>query len=350
MTDFSKGLELKEMKFRDLKPLKTEITTDDFDDFHVDDGFVPSDDPATSTDPLKTPSRKCRFKSKKSKTSKILAPTLVSPNAPSPPLEPLHPILSCSSKIGNCYVLMPRRYHATNYCPSVIKDEKESDASLWRWRGPVLGPHMCGFAFTNILLHVASFFVTRSSLRTGPVFGGLSIAFWTTAAVMLLAVGTNDPGFVTPGTEYTEEDGPVRPEEEEGDDDDAEFGLVSGGAKRRSQGRKSLGTGRWCDFCNTNQPKGAQHCLDCGLCVEGYDHHCPWMGTCVGKNNFKYFTIFNLTWVVYFFFAMVFVVTGPSFQNSKRASLHTYGVVKGFNGTKAHHRIHVSEGGAHLGF
>ena len=31
--------------------------------------------------------------------------------------------------------------------------------------------------------------------------------------------------------------------------------------------------------------KNIRHCIDCGLCVEGYDHHCVVVGNCIGRRN-----------------------------------------------------------------
>lgn len=31
------------------------------------------------------------------------------------------------------------------------------------------------------------------------------------------------------------------------------------------------------------------HCHECEICVQGYDHHCPWIGKCIGKGNFRVF-------------------------------------------------------------
>ena len=33
--------------------------------------------------------------------------------------------------------------------------------------------------------------------------------------------------------------------------------------------------------------KSAKHCRICDKCVNGFDHHCKWLNTCVGKRNYK---------------------------------------------------------------
>lgn len=38
--------------------------------------------------------------------------------------------------------------------------------------------------------------------------------------------------------------------------------------------------------------KKVNHCFDCGICIEGYDHHCPWTSKCIGKNNLYSFYCF----------------------------------------------------------
>lgn len=55
---------------------------------------------------------------------------------------------------------------------------------------------------------------------------------------------------------------------------------------------KDLEISKKCKRCQSGKPARAHHCRICDRCVFRMDHHCPWVGNCVGYGNQKYFLLF----------------------------------------------------------
>ena len=48
----------------------------------------------------------------------------------------------------------------------------------------------------------------------------------------------------------------------------------------------------FCPYCLIRQNYKITHCLICENCVDEFDHHCFWVGNCIGKKNYELFFAF----------------------------------------------------------
>ena len=63
-----------------------------------------------------------------------------------------------------------------------------------------------------------------------------------------------------------------------------------------------------CKTCYIVKPFRSHHCNDCGNCIYNFDHHCPWIGGCVGGRNYVYFFTFLCLFNINNIFIAVFCI------------------------------------------
>ena len=92
----------------------------------------------------------------------------------------------------------------------------------------------------------------------------------------LLATGTTDPGIVR-------RRGPPPPSPD---------GRARARYKTETLENGKTVTVKWNDTIHAYQPVRAHHCSANDDCVDKFDHHCPWVGTTIGRRNYRTFLFF----------------------------------------------------------
>ena len=80
---------------------------------------------------------------------------------------------------------------------------------------------------------------------------------------------------------------------------------------------------KFCNECKiwVSNEKTTAHCFECNICVEGYDHHCPWTGKCIAKRNIHCFYVFIISILfsfVYFIFSLTYAASKYENKNNSK--------------------------------
>ena len=63
------------------------------------------------------------------------------------------------------------------------------------------------------------------------------------------------------------------------------------------------------------------HCRDCDMCIEGFDHHCPWTSKCIGKGNIVPFYVFIVSTPI-FMISAIFLMMSVLIVMAEKANVH----------------------------
>merc|ERR1711907_437912 len=148
----------------------------------------------------------------------------------------------------------------------------------------VMGPHLEYLAVSIVLATVPTFcFIYNTwaafSDELHVIASLVPIGFWIVIMGSLMAAAIVDPGII-PKSKTPQGLAPPK------------FIRIEDGVQYK-----------WCRTCHIYRPPRAKHCPICDNCVDKFGHHCPWVGTCIARRNYRFF----LTFVTTTFFLAVYV-------------------------------------------
>src|SRR3989338_1378822 len=133
---------------------------------------------------------------------------------------------------------------------------------------------------TGFLFIVQPLLLAEPSLSYTAAWSWGILALWGFCFSSLLITHFSEPGFI-PAAKYAS-------------------GLISERTTKKREARMiTVHDVRlkqaFCSTCMIYRPPRASHCSMCNSCVDEFDHHCPLVGNCIGRRNYRYYFLFILS-------------------------------------------------------
>ncbi|KAK9110530.1 hypothetical protein Sjap_018590 [Stephania japonica] len=116
-----------------------------------------------------------------------------------------------------------------------------------------------------------------------------AIVFTIYVLVLLLITSAQDPGIVPRASHPPEEESQY---ESSFDNSGRRTSGLQIPRIKETQVNGMIVRVKYCDTCMLYRPPRCSHCSICDNCIERFDHHCPWVGQCIGQRNYRYFVLF----------------------------------------------------------
>ncbi|KAK9285818.1 hypothetical protein L1049_025019 [Liquidambar formosana] len=167
--------------------------------------------------------------------------------------------------------------------------------NVFFFRGRLIcGPDPRGLLLTTVSIIISTSifaFYTREDL---PDHSGLIITFSMILTVIVLVnlilVSGIDPGIIPRNDQSSIE----------------EVGTSNGTGKKRVTVNGVELKLKYCRICKIFRPPRSCHCAVCDNCVEKFDHHCPWVGQCIGLRNYRFYLTCIFSALVFFVYIFAF--------------------------------------------